>query len=354
MKRIHGGNREAYIEQYGREPVLDFSANLSPLGMPAAVREAAEKAIAESETYPDPECRALRAALSDELNVPGDWLICGNGAADLLFRVCSVIKPRATMISIPCFAEYEPAVLASGSGIIKVRAQGEQFDLAPDFLSHMTSETDLIVLAEPNNPTGRVDSVSAQREIASRAGETGARVLIDESFYDFLDEDAGESIISELNDYPNVVLLRSFTKMYAMAGLRLGFAVCSDTDLIRRLEDGSPAWTVSTPSQKAGIAALKETEYVRTVRELVAREKKRLSSGLASLGLRVVEGQANFILFRGPEDLDRRLAQRGICIRNCADYEGLEAGWFRAGIRTGPETEKLLKEIRDIVRDQHA
>ena len=350
MKRAHGGNRAAYTERYGSPPLLDFSANLSPLGMPAAVRAAAAASMAEAEQYPDPECAQLGAALAEKLKVPREWLLFGNGAAELLFRVCAVIRPAEALFSIPCFSEYVPALLSAHSRVIKVRAEGEQLELAADFTDHMTPETDLILLAEPNNPTGRADSLERQREISVCALERHAGVLIDESFYDFLDDSVRRSLLDELEAFPNVILLRSFTKMYAMAGLRLGYAVCSDRELRTKLRENCPAWMVSTPAQAAGLAALDETAYVRQVRELVAAERERFLRGLNSLGLRTVRGQANFILFRGPEDLGERLSQRGICIRSCADYEGLGPGWFRAGIRTGSETDRLLEEIRDILR----
>ena len=145
-------------------------------------------------------------------------------------------------------------------------------------------------------------------------------------------------------------ILKAFTKLYGMAGVRLGYALSADPALLDAMGAAGQPWGVSSLAQAAGLAALDETAYVDRVRALLAEQRPRLTAGLRALGLRVLEGRANYLLFQGPETLGAALRQKGVVLRSCANYPGLDASWYRTAVRTGPENEQLLKTLAEVIR----
>ena len=152
-----------------------------------------------------------------------------------------------------------------------------------------------------------------------------------------------------LRDAPNLIILKAFTKRYAMAGVRLGYALCSNTALLAKMPAAGQPWGVSSLAQAAGAAALRETAYADAVRALIADQRPRLAAGLRALGLRVLDGRANYLLFQGPETLGDALRQRGVVLRSCSNYPGLDGSWYRTAVRTGPENDELLKTLAEVL-----
>lgn len=343
MELTHGGDAVGFEMRYGRPPV-DFSASLNPLGMPAAVREAAREAIADSVAYPDPLCRKLTTALAARLGTPAERLFCGNGAAEVIHRLIAATRPRRIMTTAPTFAEYERAALTVGSIVERhVLAHDNGFDLEADILPKITSGLDILFLCQPNNPTGRLAEPELMRAILERTAAMGVRLFVDECFLHFVPGRRDYSLLGEVERRPNLFILDSFTKIFGMAGIRLGFGVSGDRRLLEDMARAGPPWTVSTAAQAAGIAALGETEFAEKSAELVRREKTRLVAGLKSLGIRVIGDAANYVFFHSSAiDLNERLAEEGILIRDCANFPGLAKGYFRIAVRREPENGLLL------------
>ena len=348
-KIVHGGDWAGFEEGYGFMPV-DFSANVSPLGMPEAVRKAAEEALGQAERYPDPLCRELVREIAASEDTDSGFIMCGNGAADLVFRLCTSLRPERTIITAPTFAEYEAAVKASGGSVVKYRLHEENdFRLGEDFPDAVTCDTDLVILCQPNNPTGITDPRGFLMRVLEKCRETDTMLMIDECFNDFLDEPHMHTMKELVGEYDNLLILRSFTKMYGMAGLRLGYCICSDTSLLERMRLAGQPWAVSHIAQRAGLAALHEKEYVSDVRRLIAVERRWLIWRLQLLHVRVIEGEANFILFKSLPGLDVKMKEKGLLIRNCGNYEGLEEGWYRIAVRTRQENEGLMKALEEAI-----
>ena len=177
-----------------------------------------------------------------------------------------------------------------------------------------------------------------------------ATPVIDECFLDFLPEHESRTAKRFLAQFPELVILKAFTKLYAMAGVRLGYVLSGDEKLLENMREAGQPWAVSSLAQAAGVAALDETEYADHVRSLIARERPRMIASLRSLGLRVLEGQANFLLFKAPEDFGERLKEKGAVVRGCANYPGLDNTWYRTAVRTPEENEKLLKIMREVLK----
>ena len=349
MKLIHGGDWADFEMEYGKAP-LDFSANVSPLGLPEGVRAAAIRALNTADRYPDPLCRRLRAALSEYHGVPAENIVCGNGASDLIYRLCRTLKPKRAAVFVPGFSEYALALHEAGAAVTEIPLSSEEFCMTETQVSQIPQDCELLFLCNPNNPTGLLTERSMLSAILERCRKRGTALCVDECFLDFC-ENAGEhSLVPALSEYPDLVVLRAFTKTYAMAGLRLGYALCGGTALAESLQNSGPPWAVSGIAQEAGMAALCEKNYVNQLRTLIAAERKRMATALEALGLRVIPGEANFLLFRCPDTaLAEKLRARGVLIRDCANFAGLTAGWYRTAIRTAAENDRLIKTIGEVL-----
>ena len=349
MELVHGGDWAGYRAEFGRD-ALDFSANVSPLGLPAGVAAAITAALPTADRYPDPLCRELRAALAKAEGVPADWLLCGNGAADLIFRLALALRPRRALLPAPTFAEYAAALNTVGCTVTRhILNEANDFAVTEAFVDAVTEDTDIVFLCQPNNPTGQVAPPALVEKLLHRCAACGAGLVVDECFLDFLSERDTLTAKIFLQNAPNLVILKAFTKLYAMAGVRLGYALCSDTALLEKMCAAGQPWAVSSLAQAAGLAALQEDAYADAVRALIAAQRPKLTAGLRALGLRVIEGQANYLLFRAPADFGEALRQHGAVVRSCGNYPGLDATWYRTAVRTEAENEQLLAIMREVL-----
>ena len=344
----HGGDWAGYRAAYGRDP-LDFSANVSPLGLPEGVAKAITASLATADRYPDPLCRDLRAKLAKAEAVPAEWLLCGNGAADLIFRLVLAEKPRTALVTAPTFAEYAAALETAGCTVERhFLTEENDFAVTETILDAVHPGTDMVFLCQPNNPTGQLASPALVEQLLHRCEVCGAVLVADECFLDFLPE--GDALSAKrLLRSPNLVILKAFTKLYGMAGVRLGYCICSDEARLARMQSAGQPWAVSGLAQGAGIAALDETDYVARVRALIAAQRPLLANGLRALGLRVIEGRANYLLFQAPETLGDALKRKGAVVRSCGNYPGLSACWYRTAVRTETENRQLLQLLGEVL-----
>ena len=241
MELNHGGDWAGFQEKYGKLP-LDFSASTTPLPMPEGMRTAVLRSLDRADRYPDPLCRELTAALGKKHHVPPDHILCGAGAADLLFRLIQAKRPRRVMIVVPTFSGYEEALRTVNCQIERFSLQEkDSFVLTEDLLPCIKPGLDMLFLCSPNNPTGRSVPTGLLRKIRERCRRCGTLLVLDACFGGFLPGPA--------QDGPFV--LRSFTKWYPMAGLRLGYAVCPDRELLEEMRRQGPPWAVPAPAQAA-------------------------------------------------------------------------------------------------------
>lgn len=354
MKRFeHGGDIYTHVG------VVDFSANINPLGMPEVAVQALIDNVANYEAYPDIACRELREAIARAEGVPAEYIICTAGATDLLHRICAALKPHAGLVTAPCFSGYEQALEQSGAEIVRLALDDtDDFGVTDSILGFSkraaagvapTTPASILFLCNPNNPTGLTIAPDLLGRILDEAREAGILVVLDECFLDFTDE---PTAVPKCADYPNLIVMRAFTKMYAMAGLRLGYGICSDAELLARLEAAGQQWAVSTPAQVAGLAALGVDGWVQRTRAYVAEQRARLADGLAACGMRVVPGKANYLMLRSEFPLYDALLERGFLIRRCENYAGLDEGWYRVAVRTAEENEAFLAALREVCDNQ--
>lgn len=345
-QHIHGG------DIYRHPDLLDFSANINPLGTPASVIEAAGRGLKMIRNYPDVQKEALIKALAAYEHVPESYIICGNGAAELVFSLVWARKPRRALMAVPTFAEYEQALEAAECEIEEYLLKEENgFVLGEDFPERITGETDIVFLCNPNNPTGVLIPDNLIDEILERCRRHHVFLVLDECFTDFLENPELATKKGKLSEYPDFFILKAFTKRYAMAGLRLGYGLCSNPDLLEHMRRMTQPWNISIPAQEAGVATLKEEDYVNKARKLTARERIWLKEELCKLDMKVYDSQANYIFFRGPGGLAGAVMDHGVMIRDCSNYQGLPEGYYRTAVRLHEENRKLIRAVRAALKD---
>ena len=344
-KTGHGG------DVYGSSVRLDFSANINPLGTPESVRQAAAKSLTRIHQYPDPCCRRLVAAIAEREAVLPRYVLCGNGAAELIYAFCAAVRPKKVLIPAPAFSEYATALAGIDCTADRylLRRQDE-FAVTEAFLPVLRGERwDAVFLCNPNNPTGRLISPALLEEICRICEERSIRLFVDECFLDLSDDGGIHSLKGHLQRYPNLLLLKAFTKNYGMAGLRLGYCLCGDWALLERMSKTTQVWNVSTPAQEAGLAALSETGFLAEARTVIREERAFLARELENLGFWVCPSDANYLLFYSTQPLEAPLLAQGILIRNCANYFGLGDGWYRIAVKQRLENQQLLSALEQIM-----
>lgn len=350
---LHGG------DIYHQKITYDFSVNVNPLGIPWAVQQILRDSVGHWDCYPDPQCRQLTRELAGHHGVEGERIVCGNGAADLIYRLAFVQRPRKALLPAPTFSEYERALSAVGCRVRHYRLSEERgYEMDVEELAGLLEEGDILFVCNPNNPTGQAVPNRQVARLLQACRRKQAFLVLDECFCEFLSRPKDYTMMGDIRDWPEAVILRAFTKSYAMAGLRLGYAVCGDPAVAGRLRRAGQPWSVSLPAQEAGVAALGEKGYLEQTRSLVSTEREYMREALAKLGFIVFPSQANYLLFKDTgEDrhgnLWEQLRRRGILIRDCSNFCGLGRGfsfrYYRTSIRTREENEILLDAVRALV-----
>lgn len=341
---VHGG------DIYRHKPDYDFSANINPLGVNDRILKAATDSLKDMANYPDVYCAKLRAALAQSLEVNPEWLYFGNGAADVLFTLVLALKPKRALLLSPTFAEYEQALQSIDCHIDYYNLTKENaFTLTLDYLQLLTDDLDLLILCNPNNPVGNTIPTSILQAILATCQTHGITIIMDECFNDFLENDSENTLTNELATYNNLYILKAFTKMYAMAGLRLGYLITSNQGVLAKMNKVSQPWSVSVPAQAAGVAAVGEDEYVERTRRYIAKERDYLCKELNAMGIKVYKPEANYIFFYHRLDWYKELLAHKILIRDCSNYRGLTKGYYRIAVKRSEENQQLIKAMKEII-----
>ena len=352
----HGAIGDAELAALGLTyaDVIDFSVNSNPLGPSPAVRRAL--ASVDPSRYPDDDCRELRGLLAARAGVEPDAVIVGNGSSELLWLVAlGWLRPGDSLLAlVPTFGEYDRAARLMGTRIDPVRADAGR-DFRPDLdavaAAIRATRPRVVYLGNPNNPTGTYLEPAAVRALAAAAPDT--LFVVDEAYLAFVAGDAAELArplwgAAVGGEAGNVLLLRSLTKDYALAGLRLGYALAAPA-VIGALRTVQPPWSVSAAAQAAGLAAIGDEAHLRAARAEVERARAVVEAGLGRLGLRVVPSACNFVLVAVGDARAARAAllRRRCVVRDCTSF-GLP-GHIRVGLRTGAECAVLVAACAEAI-----
>jgi threonine-phosphate decarboxylase len=355
--RKHGGNLKEASELYQipEEKLLDFSANINPLGPPPEVYEIIISNIKKISQYPDSRNIELKNNLAKHLDLSLNNLVMGNGASELIFLIINHLRPQNVWIPVPTFSEYEIATASIGANVLHLPLEGE--NLATFKLDKLKDlkKGDLMFICNPNNPTGQLYSTNLLTEVYRLTREKGAYLVIDESFLDFIEKSDQISYRKKVNDNPNLIILYSLTKFFAIPGLRLGAAI-SHPELTSQFEKIRDPWNINVFAQLAGIVALNNREYIKNTLGFFREEKHFLYNKLKEVkGITPFKPSANFILIKLSESnsssqVCRALAREGILVRNCNTYPLLGEHYIRIAIKNRKDNLQLIEKLKAVIR----
>ena len=347
----HGGN--VHHEHEGVK-FLDFSASINPLGPPPQVEEAIRKAIVQCDRYPDNRSTELRKHIAAFENVEAGQIFCGGGSSDVIFRLASCVETRTGLVFRPTFSDYERALRVCRKEVAYCRLEERRGFVCDDSMLNTVRDAGIVFLCNPNNPTGLLTERTVIENLLRRCEKTETLVVVDECFMDFC-QTANETTAKPLLDeFRNLVVLKAFTKTFALPGIRLGYAICSDPSLIDCLYACGPDWPASCLAQAAGMAALDNAvEYIAETVAYAAKERQFVHRELDELGYTVFDGRANYVFFKIPchFDLKKELDKRWIRLRSFDVADGLGPEFCRVGLSQHDNNVRLIDAIREVTRE---
>lgn len=320
---------------------LDFSANINPLGLSERILRTITENLRGVVNYPDPNAAELKCAISRRYDVPEKNLVLLNGAAEFFYLYLNVIRPARVIIPVPSFSEYERAARAAQCEVKYFFTNAEEnFAIDVNRLRADITPADCVIIGRPNNPTGNLIALEEILQLAQVAS-----VIVDESFIDFIDVESVKKFASE-----KISVVQSLTKIFAIPGLRLGFAVVEE-NLARLLNFSKDVWNVNFLAQKAGVAALTDKDFLQRTRAWLEVEKKFFVEQLNNLrGVKVFSPTVNFILFKHEraKEILSELRREKILLRSCANFVGLDESYLRSAIRSREENLRLFNALEKI------
>ncbi len=359
----HGGNiyKASRISGYCQDKILDFSANINPLGLPFLAREAIITNLDGVVNYPEPGNPRLVSALAGYHGVRDERVITGNGATEIIYLTIRAVNPGRALVLAPSFSEYCRALNTVGCRVEFFQLK-EEAGFALDvegLINRLSDEFHMLLLCNPNNPTGTVVNSDDMKHIIEKAAELGIYVMVDEAFMDFVEDHDKYSMVKCLEDYTNLVIVRAFTKFFGFPGLRLGYGLIGSNRLKLIMENIKEPWSVNFLAEKAGIASLNDVEYIKKTREWLGSEKIYLFKALENMeGIKPYRSSANFILSRilrpgmGAGKLQDLMLQRGILIRNAGNFQGLDDSYVRLAVKSREANRCLVQVLEEILKSE--
>jgi threonine-phosphate decarboxylase len=348
---LHGGQLRQICKSFGIPvaELLDFSANINPSGPPPSVLSILRASLDDLTTlteYPDLQQTELKQSLASYAGTHEADLVVANGFVPLLEATLRALKIRSCLLPVPAFVEYRRTLERAGVEIVPF-ALSPSSSFSYDPATMFTGQEEAVLLANPQNPSGVGHTSARLCDLVAMASKRNAYVLLDEAFIDYIPED---SLATMVHRFPNLIVFRSVTKFHGIPGLRVAYAIANPL-LSTAINAQLAPWPITTLASRAVIAALEDQAYATRSRSENLTRRFTLQSGLESLGLTVFPAAANFILFQLPPLIDQdvfwkhMIGRHRIVLRSCANYEALQAGHFRAAIRTESENDKLLPAV---------
>ena len=351
---FHGSDLEKIEQIYGinKEDITSFSANVNPLGISPLLRTALSDRIDAITSYPDREYTALRKSIAAYAKTDYNNIIVGNGSTELISLFVQIEHPKKAMIIGPSYSEYEREItMGGGTALYYPLKEKDGFALdLPHFLSKLNESIDLLVICNPNNPTSTAISREDMRIILDECMSYGIYVMIDETYVEFAPDTEALTAVPLTNIYNNVVILRGISKFFASPGLRLGYAVTGNRDLIKEINTKKNPWTINSLAEIAGILMFQDEDYIKATKELISSERTRLFNILSEMDtVKVYDPVANFMLVKITKpgvtaaDLFDHAIRKCLMIRDCSSFPFLDEQYFRFCIMSPEMNDKLIK-----------
>ncbi len=360
MAYEHGGNVHKQLRENGGslDQLLDFSANINPLGVSELGYEKLLASLSWMTHYPDPEYVALHQALSSYYKCRTETIGLFNGAAEGMHTLFAYLNPKTALLMAPSFVEYEKILDKLGTQIQWHLLKSEQ-QFYLDEVAYLEQLSDLkpemAILCTPNNPTGHCIRETFLLRVAFEMAKWGGKLILDEAFVDFLEEPKSEGLFAKVGEASkNVYVFRSMTKFFAMPGLRLGAVLTYDEVFLKWLRTYGVSWRINSVAEAYAIGATQDETYIKESRSFMTVERKRVWESLREIkGITVFESEADYHLIRVATDLAIRfkeqLLRRGIMIRDCSNYKGLSEGYFRVAVKTQKANTDLVRALKEVM-----
>jgi len=358
---FHGSDLEKIEEIYHikKEDIISFSANVNPLGISPLLREKLSSKIDAITTYPDREYTALRKSIASYADTDYENIIVGNGVTELISLFMQIKKPKKAIIIGPTYSEYEREIsLNKGHSYYYPLKEENDFELDIDNLkTELTTDVDLLIVCNPNNPTSTAIKKNDMRKILDVCKQKDIFVLVDETYIEFVDNISDITSVSLTTYYNNIIILRGISKFFAAPGLRLGYAICDNTDLIKEINTLKNPWTINTLASIAGEIMFKDTTYIEDTRNLINEQRQKIYNELLKIdGIRPFKPTANFILVKllndnvTSMDIFEAAIKQGMMIRDCSTFPFLDNHFIRFCFMNEEDNEKLLNIIKERIK----
>ena len=350
MKDLHGGNIYKF-QREGKSSILDYSSNINPLGVPQKFIDIAKENFDKLTNYPDPYYIELREKIGEHNSVTKENIIVGNGATEILFLYMRAVKPKKVLVLAPCFAEYERALKSVGAQIEYFELK-EKNNFYPDIQTLKKKlegqHYDLFLFCNPNNPTGQLIKFDDVKDLVAICKKQDMKIFIDEAFIEFV-ENWKEKTAALLKN-KDVFIMRAFTKFFAIPGLRLGYGISFDEELMNKLQAEKEPWSVNAFANLAGLVMLDDKDYIKKSEKWVAEEKKFLYKELSkNKNLKVYKSECNFLLIKllttTSQEIQTKLLEKNILVRDASNFQFLDESYIRVAVKDREKNLKLIESL---------
>lgn len=357
-EHFHGSDLELIEEKYGisKENITSFSANVNPLGISSKLRKKLCDNIDVITSYPDREYSSLREAIARYVGSTKRHIAVGNGSTELISIMMQITKPKHAILFAPSYSEYEHELECAG-GKYEYYELKEENNFVPDLnelFKMITDETDLLIICNPNNPTSYAINNDVMAKILNVCQSHNTIVMVDETYVEFAPDYKHISCVALTKIYDNLVILRGISKFFAAPGLRLGYAICSDKELLRKINEKKNPWTINSLAAIAGEIMFSDEEYIKATKELINKERQKVTAFLNNIPcLKAYESFGNFILVRilndkiSANDLFETAIRKGLMIRDCSTFQFLDEHYFRFCFMSPEKNDELLNVIKE-------
>lgn len=352
---LHGGNIYA-LERAGKKEILDYSSNINPMGIPEILKKAVSENFCVLERYPDINYISLRESIGKYNNINRENIIVGNGATEVLFLFAEAVNPKKALIVSPTFAEYERALKNIGCEIDYFQLkENENFILNKEKFIEKAKDYDLVVICNPNNPTGKFISKGIINEINYELEKLETKLFIDECFIEFI-EDWQEKSSSEFKS-ENIFILRALTKFFALPGLRLGYGICFNKKIIDKINEIREPWSVNGFADLAGQIVLGDEKYIKEAEKWIKTERKHFLDLLKELEksgkIKVYDTETNFILIKlnnlTSAVFKEKMIEKNILVRDASNFKFLDNFYIRVAIKDRNKNIKVFEAMKEVL-----
>lgn len=362
LNTVHGGDLDEISRIYGidKSCIYNFGGNVNPLGLPQSVKKAIiENAENAPTLYPDVSYVELKNAIGEYTGIDSRHILTGNGSTELITLCINAVRPKRAVIVSPAYSEYLREIeLSGGSAELFPLREDEEYVLNTERLKGvLDNSVDLLVICNPNNPTGTYITCAEIRDLLEHCAKCGIRLMIDETYVEFASPDKQVSAMPLVEEYKNLFIVRGTSKFFACPGLRLGYGACSDKDIIEYISAHRDSWSVNIFAEISGRVMFRDREFIEKTRSLIISERERIFGELYGCGdIHIYDSQANFFLVRikrndiTSSQIFERLILKNILIRDCADFPYLNDHYIRFCILDNKSNSLLIRELKNILK----